>query len=349
MPQTTATTWAAFKKQYANKASQSGAATPNEVTLQSSVAALQSRTRGSWSPAPASAPAAGNWRVTSDARGAPAAYPGHGTGNAGLADNGPQNESPYGGISGRQVRPWIQTPPSMLNRQAYGGYAYQNGKLIAPDRHIMASQGKTSSSNHQQATGGTPNPEKDGPPQTSHKMLNRVLSWMIGASYTRGLNNNGHHATVPAGNNPFPLGTQGDRTSRVYGGTPGLTNFRAYGSRTGVQGGPQPFVYAAPGGPWRFGTLLAQGSPQDGPQSVNPGVPWGLHSSTVSPAWINSANQKIRLSQVAKPYRNRPLNSRSAGQSMGQSIVHLDGSQAVQIAKLPASPTAGVNSRFLPK
>jgi len=348
----TATTWSAFKKQYnaleQEQAGNAGQQVP--PNLPNAAGMTRARVQGNWSPAPATGPAEGNWQVTSDARGQnPAAYPGAGMGGPSLVDTGPENQSPYGGISSQQIRPWVRTPPSLVNKQAYGGARYQHGRLIAYDRHVVASQGKTASSANQQATGGSPNPEKDGPPQTSHKMLNRVLSWQIGTHDTRGLDNGGFHATVAeiGTGKPQPLGTQGAPRSKVYGGTPGLANFRPYGSRTGYQGGPTPTVYAQAGGPYRYGTLLQQGSPQDGPQQVYPGVPHGLHSATVQPVWITTANQKIRIQQVHAPYRTRPLNSKIAGQSYSQTVVHLDGSQAVQAQKLPASTRPGVMGRFL--
>lgn len=346
MPQTTPTTWKSYKSQYGNLSQQSGAATQSEVYLQSSVANLTQRVRGTWIQPPITGLAAGNWRVTSDARGAVASR--RGTGNTNLLDNGPMNESPYGGISGRQYRPWVRTPPSQLNRMAYGGLAFQNGRLIAYDRHIAGYTGHTTSSANEQATGGTPNPEKDGPPRRTYRMLNRALSWQIGVDDTRQLDNNGFHAATPAGGNPFPLGTQGDRLSKVYGGTPKLTQFRAYGTRGGFgPGAPQPWVYATPGGPWRFNTLLQQGAPQDGPQTVYPGVPHGLHSSTIQPLWLTNVNQKQRLPQTRKLFRNRPQNSKSAGQSMGQTAVHLDGSQSVKPQRLRRTARAGVTDRFL--
>jgi hypothetical protein len=348
MPQTTPTTWKSYKSQYGNLSQQSGAATQSEVYLQSSVAAITQRIRGTWVQPPVTNEAGGNSYVTSDARGAPAAYPGHGTGGPALQGTEPGNVSPYGTVPGQQYRPYIRTPPSMVNKQAYGGLAFQNGRLIAYDRHIAGYTGHTTSSANEQATGGTPNPEKDGRPRKTFRMLNRVLSWQIGVDDTRQLDNNAYHAAVLAGDKPFPLGTQGDRRSIVRGGTPGLTAFRPYGTRGGFgPGAPTPWVYATPGGPYRFGTLLQTGAPQDGPQWVFPGEPHGLHSSTIQPLWISNLNQKQRLPQTRTLFRNRPQNSKAAGQSYGQSAVHLDGSQSVKIQKLPRTALAGITDRFM--
>lgn len=348
MPQTTPTTWKSYKSQYGNLSQQSGAATQSEVYLQSSVASLTQRVRGTWIQAPVTGAAAGNSYVTSDARGAAAAQPRKGTGGAPLMDTGPQNASPYGTLPGQQYRPYIRTPPSMVNKQAYAGDRFANGKLIAYDRHIAGYTGRTTSSSNEQATGGTPNPEKDGAPRKTYRMLNRVLSWQIGVDDTRQLDNNAFHAATTAGDRLYPLGTQGDRKSIVRGGTPGLTAFRPYGTRGGFSAAaPTPWVYATPGGPWRFGTLLQTGAPQDGPQWVFPGEPHGLHSSTIQPLWLSNLNQKQRLPQTRTLYRNRPQNSKAAGQSYGQSAVHLDGSQSVKIQKLPRTAGAGITDRFM--
>ena len=81
--------------------------------------------------APQTAPAAGNWKVTSDARGAPAAYPKGGGGNASLYDLSPGNASPF---------PYAQvfTPSSLDSAGAHARTdAFQHGRLIARDRHVL--------------------------------------------------------------------------------------------------------------------------------------------------------------------------------------------------------------------
>jgi hypothetical protein len=297
--------------------------------------------------APASALAHGNSVVTSDARGqARAAYPGHGQAGPALQSAGPDDESPYGSISGRQLRR-IDTPPAALNITA-ATPAFQHGRLIARDRHVIENQGRTTSSNREQATGANPNPEKDGPPRPAWKMLNRTLSWQIGADSTANLDNGQFHAATMAGDRKFPLATQGQEWSMVYGGTPFLAQYRAYGERgSKYPGAPAPRVKAEPGGPVRFNTLIAEGDPGDGPQKVYGGLPWGLHSPTVPPVQQTKGMLAGRFKQVKPVWNVRPQNSKRAGQSWSQSMVSLSGQQAVKLSATPPIRQPGMNSRWL--
>jgi hypothetical protein len=299
--------------------------------------------------APATGKAQGNWVVTSDARGASAAYArGTGMGNEDLADTSPANESPYGSVSGQQARR-VDTPPSMITA---GGMArtpqFQHGRAIAHDRHIISKTGHTTSGNRQQATGGTPNPEASGPPRPLYLMFNRTLSRMYGTDSTRFLDNGQFHAAVLAGTRKFPLGQQGTEWSRVYGGTPGLAQWRPYASRGRfLPGAPQPTVKAEPGGPYRFGTLLQQGAPGDGPQKVYGGLPWGLHSPTLPSTQQTQPMIMRRFGQVKPVWNIRPQNSRTAGQSWSQSMVSLTGQQAVKLRAAPPIRQPGMNTRWL--
>jgi hypothetical protein len=184
-------------------------------------------------------------------------------------------------------------------------------------------------------------------------MFNRTLSYMYGADNTRGLDNGEFHSAVyttgvNGGQRKFPLGTQGQEYSVRFGGTPGLANFRPYGTRGGYNSGaPLPTVYAQPGGPVRFHTLLQQGAPGDGPQKVYGGLPWGLHSPTLPPQQNNQSVARYRLDQVKPVWNVRPLNSKTAGQSWSQQMVSLSGQQAVKLQSTKPIRQPGLNSRWL--
>lgn len=328
----------AFRAQRAKIEQRQTALTPSQVLIGQSTpnatTALMRRVRGgTWTAGTPTAAAQGNSVIRSDPRGEPAAQPGKGAGD-GIAD-----QSPYGG------RVIYDSPSRLLRRARTPGYQW--GRLIARDRHIAQYRGTTKSSGNQQQTGGTPNPEADGPPVPANKMLNRTLSWQIGTDCTRNLDNTVAKPQTSAGANPFPLGTQGDPYTRIYGGTPGLAQFRPYGSRTGIgPGAPDPKTRALPGGPYRAGTILSPGAPTDGPQKFPSGPPWGLHSATVEPLKWTGTTQKIRFSQVKPPKMNRPLNAKTAGQSYDQQVVHLDGSQAVKVPSAKTGRQPGTNARW---
>lgn len=294
--------------------------------------------------APQTALAAGNWKVTSDARGAPAAYPKGGGGNAALYDLSPGNASPF-------PHAQVFTPASLDSAGAHARTdAFQHGRLIAHDRHIIANQGRTTSSNRQQATGGSPNPEASGPPRPTWKMFNRTLSHQIGVDSTRGLDNGQYHASVivPGRNRKFPLATQGQEWSIRYGGTPYLAEHRPYGKRGGFDdGAPLPTVRAMAGGPYRVRTLLQVGAPGDGPQKVYGGLPWGLHSPTLPQRQGMQSLIRSRLGQVKPVWNVRPLNNKTAGQSWSQSMVSLSGQQAVKLKSTPPIRQPGLNARWL--
>lgn len=322
--------------------------------------------------APATTPQYGNDSNRSDARMAPDATPrgggGEGIGRWGY-DLGPANASPYGSIPGQQIRS-VRTRRDL---DGAGRFAYtdnfQHGALIAHDRHIIANQGRTTSSSGQQRTGANPNPEADGPPRPAWKMFNRTLSHQLGISDTRNLNNAGFHASLDAqygterqkpftrwsrvisdasNGQKFPLGKQGEEWTLRWGGTPGLANFRPYGKRGGFDSNaPQPTVRADPGGPYRFNTLLQVGAPGDGPQKVYGGVAWGLHSPTIPARQLNQPLIQSRLWQVKPVWNVRPLNSKHAGQSWSQQMVSLSGQQAVKLASTPPIRQPGLNARWL--
>lgn len=294
--------------------------------------------------AQATAPAYGNSVVTSDTRGAPAAYPKGGGGNIHLMDNGPGNVSPW-------PHAQVFTPSSLDSAGAHARTdAFQHGRMIARDRHIIENQGRTTSSATQQHTGGSPNPEASGPPRPTWKMFNRSLSHQVGASDTANLDNGEYHASVivPGRNRRFPLATQGQEWSIRYGGTPYLTEHRPYGKRGGFDdAAPLPMVRAQPGGPFRVKTLLQVGAPGDGPQKVYGGLPWGLHSPTLPSRQHTQSVIRSRLGQVKPVWNVRPQNSKTAGQSWSQSMVSLSGQQAVKLTSTPPIRQPGMNARWL--
>ena len=294
--------------------------------------------------APVTGAAGGNWRVTSDARGGPAAQPGKGMGNHTLSDMGPDNVSPWPNAQ-------VFTPASLDSAGAHARTdAFQHGRLIAHDRHIIENQGRTTSSANRQRTGGSPNPEADGPPRPSWKMFNRTLSHQVGVDSTANLDNGDYHAAVivPGRNRKFPLATQGQEWSIRYGGTPYLTQHRPYGKRGGFDAGaPMPTVRAMPGGPFQVKTLLQQGAPGDGPQKVYGGLPWGLHSPTLPQRQGMQSLIRSRLGQVKPVWNLRPQNSNAAGQSWSQSMVSLTGQQAVTLKSTPPIRQPGLNARWL--
>lgn len=286
--------------------------------------------------APATDPAAGNSVVTSDPRGQKASGPGDGTGR-GIA-----NLSPF---------PWraVLTPHSLDSSGQHARTdAFQWGRLIARDRHILANRGTVTSSDNYQRTGGAPNPEKDGKARPAWKMVNRTISFQNGTNSTRNLDNRDFHAATMAGNRKFPLATQGQEWSIRYGGTPYLANYRPYGTRGGFSSAaPTPTVRAMPGGPYRVRALLQQGAPGDGPQKIYGGLPYGLHSPTLPGKSQTQTIIRSRLGQVKPVWNVRPQNSKTAGQSWSQSMVSLSGQQAVKLGATPPIRQPGLNSRWL--
>jgi len=271
----------------------------------------------------------GNSAVTSDPRGEPAAQPGKGAGT-GIADL-----SPY-------PQRLILTSPSQLLRRARTA-AFQHGKAIVADRRVLGNRGMVMLSGHKDTKPGFADPDSDGPARVAYKQINRTLSWQIGTDSTASLDNTAPKPMTTDGSRPFSLGTRGDPWTTVWGGTPGLAAYRPYGTRGGPgPGAPEPRVKALPGGPYRPGTLLQQGSPKDGPQKFFSGPAWGLHTATVTPAALVQGSQRFRFTtQIAKPKQGRPQNSNDAGQSWSQAAANLAGSQAVRIPRTAASSVPG--------
>ncbi len=252
--------------------------------------------------------ASGNSVVTSDVRGAPAAYPGNTDG---------LNASPHGGVE-------AITPPSQLGEENYGGEQFQHSRLVARDRHIVSRRGRTTTG-AEESHSGVPNPETAGPPRPEYEMVNRTISFQIGTDHTAGLDNDAPHASTDVVSTPsrfrlrgrtkktrFPLSKQGSTPwEPVYGGTPGL--YRPYGAR-GFVYGPQPSVYSLPGGPQKPNILLSPGAPGDGPQLVSGGMPHGLHSPTVPPTAVTKGRY-ASVKQMVPGRAQRPAGAKIAGQS----------------------------------
>lgn len=298
---------------------------------------------------PVTAMAAGNSVVTSDLRGGGlAAYPG--------ADQGGRTQSQsFGGL--------VLSTPDQLGepRAAYGG-GWADGRLTLRERFIQVMTG-TSRQGAQESHSGVPNPQADGPPLPEYLMDNRTLSWQIGQDKTTWEDNRGPFAVtstedqlaaVPQhtrlavnGTRPYPLGIQDGVpwSTRLWGGTPGLT--RAYGARGGSGlTGPPPAEYALPGdgSGARVGTLLSPRPAGDGPQMIKGGPPHGLHSFTApSRKWTMARQASI---PQQKPGRNdRPLNSKIAGQSYNQTVVPEGQTGSGRMPRTPPQAQAGITQR----
>lgn len=211
-----------------------------------------------------------------------------------------------------------------------------NRRLQARDRHPYLDAGSSKHSD-ERSNSGVPNPTADGPARPSLRVVARNLTWQIGTDQTGYADNDGPFALTearpgmaadgrtPVGSRAYPLGTQGDPWTRKSGGTPSL--YRPYGARGVVIGPPV-------------------GSPLDGPQTIPGGVPHGRHSPTVPGYKLTRAHYQVTPQQ--RPARaNRPSNSRIAGQSYSQTVVHQGGDtpnpmpRQTSVARAP-----GMNGRW---
>lgn len=275
---------------------------------------------------PATELAAGNSVQRGDARTGAPSYPTLGIGGAATPLGADRN------VSDRDAHPELARTPR-----------FQHDRLVAADRHILADRGTTKSSNMPSISGGYPNPEHDGPPMPGYRMINRVLSWQLGTDGTAYLDNDGYHATTnTTDGRAWPLADQGSPWTRYNGGTPRL--YRPYGARGYVEG-PEPATRALPGdGSGRPpGYRLAPGDPADGPQKIYSGVPHGLHTPTVPPPVVTQARQK-NIPQQRPPAQMRPANSKIAGQSYSQTVVHLDGTRGGVLPRMNSGRQPGMNS-----
>ena len=219
--------------------------------------------------------------------------------------------------------------------RAIAAAASGNNTLQARDRHPYLDAG-TSKHNAAPSNSGVPNPLASGPARPSLRVVARQETWLIGTDHTRWEDNEAPKAltviaeglacdgrTVVA-QRDYALGTRGDTWSNVYGGTPGL--YRPYGSRGVVQGPPV-------------------GSPLDGPQRTRGGAPYGRHSPTV-PGHVQTRSRYDAVPQMRPVRVNRPSNSRIAGQSYSQTVVHQGGDTPNPMPTQPTLRMPGMGARW---
>lgn len=268
---------------------------------------------------PVTGPAYGNagspdLEINSDARGAPAAYPGHGLMRfiMGLF----AGSSSYGG----ERLPPPQAPGAWYDPGgpggAYGG-GWSDGVLTVRDRHVMTRRGYV----RNPAGGGNsmPSPDMDGPPPPRYQMVNTTESWQLGTDNTANQDNDGTHNTVQINGDPrvYPLGQQDGTETLVVG--PPIGEWREYGVRGGAgMNGPAPDILDpnVKGKPVLV-TAGAAGMQTSDRRVVYGGVPHGLHSPTEnSLVWTGA--RFASTPQMQPPRVDRPANSKIAGQSMSQ-------------------------------
>ena len=291
--------------------------------------------------------------INSDARGAPAAYPGHGLLRmiGGLF----AGSSSFGGRRyPREQQPGAWYDPGGPGG-AYGG-GWADGVLIVRDRHVMTRRGYV----RNPAGGGSPmpSPDMDGPPLREFQMINTTESWQLGTDNTANQDNDGQHNIVTVTGKPdrrYPLGQQDGTETQIMGPPPGT--YRDYGVR-GPAGmhGPAPDVWdpnqvprTGAGGAGGRGMLVQAGAPGMQPPDrrvVYGGVPHGLHSPTAaSTAWTKA--RFASTPQMQPPRQDRPANSKIAGQSMSQNFPP-EGSfgQSRAMPRMAAGRNPGLDFRF---
>jgi hypothetical protein len=178
-----------------------------------------------------------------------------------------------------------------------GGFQHWLNKLTVIDRHVYWDTGTQRTGTTPSVPGNPPNPVTDGPARPDLNAVNRTVSWQIGSDATR----NQDDLTRPY----TWLGEQGAGYSPVYGGVPGL--YSPYGTRGGV---PYPIVDPTDG--------------QGGRDEVWSGPPHGLHSETLSGAWLVNSRYGA-TPQMQRPRVDRPDNSPQAGQSYSQTVLYQGG------------------------
>lgn len=283
--------------------------------------------------------------INSDARGAPAAYPGHGLLRflGGLL----AGSSSYGG----DRLPTPQAPGAWYDPGgpggAYGG-GWADGVLTVRDRHVMTRRGYVR--NPEGAGNTMPSPDMDGPPRAEYQMVNTTESWQLGTDHTTQEDNDGVHNVVPVTGQPdrrFPLGQQDGTETLVMG--PPIPEWREYGVR-GVDGmhGPAPDIFDpnVRGKP-KLVTAGAEGYQTQDRRVVYGGVPHGLHSPTESSLLWTGARY-ASTQQMQPPRLDRPAGSKIAGQSMSQGFPpEASAGQSRATPRAGGGRIAGLQSRFM--
>lgn len=189
---------------------------------------------------------------------------------------------PHVGVLGAEQENW--------NRPGIIGF---NDQLQVRDRHAYWSRGRTLNPGPDQRTGGSRNPQLDGPPAPRLRTVNISVNPQIGSDASR----NQDDLTRPY----TWLGQWDGSVQAVYGGVPGL--WQSYGNR-GFSG----HIHDPSNG-------------EGGPQVVRSGPPHGLHSDTLASG--KQTAQRYASTPQMRPVRlDRPDNSVIAGQSYSQTVQH---------------------------
>jgi hypothetical protein len=230
--------------------------------------------------------------------------------------SGRTGRTSFGGRRGIVTNPVaFSVPHPPVAVQADGAHRL----LQMRDRHPYLDAG-TSRKGSDESNSGVPNPLASGPARPTLRVSTRNETWQIGNDLTRFEDNTTPFPTVDiapgrpaAGTGRTPHGTQsigerrramgtlGDTWNTKNGGTPGL--HRPYGSR-GVTIGPPP------------------GTPLDGPQRLRGGFPRGRHSPTIPDHQLARIKYYSGAPQQRGVRAGRPSNSKIAGQSYNQTVVH---------------------------
>lgn len=168
-----------------------------------------------------------------------------------------------------------------------------NDQLQVRDRHAYWSRGRTMNPGPDSRSGGSRNPQLDGPPMPTLRTVNVSVNPQIGSDASRNQDDL---------NRPYTwLGQQDGTVVPVYGGVPGL--WQSYGNR-----GFSDHIHDPSNG-------------EGGLQQVRSGPPHGLHSDTL-PNGKQIADRYVANPQMRPVRLDRPDNSRIAGQSYSQTVQH---------------------------
>ncbi len=187
-----------------------------------------------------------------------------------------------------------------------------NDQLQVRDRHAYWSRGHKRNFGPGVATGGSRNPQLDGPPMPTLRTVNVSFNPQIGSSAT---------ANQDDLSRPYTgLGQQDGTVVPIYGGVPGL--WQSYGNRGFSDGIHDP------------------SNGEGGPQQVRSGPPHGLHSDTM-PAGKQTYDRYASTPQMRPVRLDRPSNSKIAGQSYSQTVQNQDGSGGVAQGRGGGGPGLG--------